>query len=90
MRTIADAMEKTYRGMLSKIDSNSRNSRKIIFIPVKNQNLQKLMSHCRLTNLFRLYVHSFKADTLDLLTVAKEFVCVNSRRMTYFANFNSL
>ena len=39
MRTIADAMEKTYRGMLSKIDSNSRNSRKIIFIPVKNQNL---------------------------------------------------
>ena len=39
VRTIADAMEKTYRGMLSKIDSNSRNSRKIIFIPVKNQNL---------------------------------------------------
>jgi len=46
------------------------------------------MSNCRLNKLLILYVHSSKRDTLDLVTVAKEFIGVNSQRMSYFGNFN--
>lgn len=33
---------------------------------------------------YSTYVHSSKTDVLDLVTVAKEFVNVNSRRIRYF------
>ena len=45
------------------------------------------MTQCRLNNLFMLYVHTSKADALDLVSVAKEFVSGNTRRVHYFGNF---
>ena len=46
--------------------------------------LRSTMSHCRLNNLFLLYVHAHKTDALDLKNIADEFVSINSRRMNYF------
>jgi histone deacetylase complex regulatory component SIN3 len=46
--------------------------------------LRNTMSHCRLNNLFLLYVQTNK---LDLVTVAKEVIGVNSRPIRYFAQF---
>jgi len=36
------------------------------------------MTPCRLNNLFLLYVHTSKTDELDLVTIARTFVSVNS------------
>ena len=100
MRTIANGMQKSeiYKGMLSEIDK----ALKIYFtFPVTSATaersfsslrriktyLRNSMGHCRLNNLFMLYVHTSKTDTLDLVTVAKEFVSVNSRRTRYFGKF---
>ena len=42
------------------------------------------MTHCRLNNLFLLYVHTNIVDKLDLSCIAKDFASVNSRRINYF------
>ena len=100
VRSIANAMEQSeiYKGMLGEIDKVL----KIYFtFPVTSATaersfsslrriktfLRNSMSHCRLNNLFMLYVHSSKTDMLDLVSVAKEFVSVNSRRTRYFGRF---
>lgn len=49
--------------------------------------LRTTMSERRLNNLFVLYVHKSATDTLDLNSIAKEFVSINSKRMRYFGNF---
>ena len=49
--------------------------------------LRSSMSHCRLNNLFLLYIHSSKTDMLDLETVTQEFVSVNTRRTHIVENF---
>jgi len=39
------------------------------------------MIQCRLNNLFLLYVHTHIIDTVDLTSVAKQFVSANSHRI---------
>ena len=97
LRTLSDAMNKNeiYKGMLSEVDKLLR----IYFtFPVTSATaerafsslrriktfLRTTMTHCRLNNLFMLYVHTDVTDQLDLSCIAKEFVSVNSRRMNYF------
>ena len=45
------------------------------------------MTAQRLNNLFMLYVHKTLTDSLDLESVAKEFVSTNTRRLNYFGQF---
>ena len=91
VRTIASAMEQSdiYKGMLSEIDrvkkffftfpvTSATAERSFSSLPRIKTYLRNSMSHCRLNNLFLLYVHSSKTDTLDLETVAKEFVSMNT------------
>ena len=47
----------------------------------------KFYDKCRLNNLFMLYVLTSKADVLDLVSVAREFVSRNARRVHYFGKF---
>ena len=49
--------------------------------------LRSSMTQCRLNDLFMLYVHTSKADALDLVSVAREFVSRNARRAHYFGTF---
>lgn len=49
--------------------------------------LRSTMCQIRLNNLFMLYVYTSNTDELDLISVAKQFVSVNSRRKNYFGNF---
>ena len=100
VRTIASLMEqsKIYKGMLSETDKLL----KIYFtFPVTLATaersfsalcriktfLRTTMTHSRLNNLFLLYTHVAKTDSLDLQAVAQEIVGVNSRRMHYFGKF---
>ena len=48
--------------------------------------LRSRMTDCRLNNLFLLYVHVSKTDALDLTSIAKQFISVNSRRINYFGH----
>ena len=100
VRTIADAMEQSeiYKGMLSEINkvlilyftfpvTSATAERSFSSLRRIKTYLRNTMSHCRLNNLFMLYVHSCKTDALDLVAIAKEFVSVNSRRARYFGKF---
>lgn len=49
--------------------------------------LRSTMTHQRLNNLFLLYVHTSRTDSLDLSAVAREFVLANTRRLNYFGKF---
>ena len=49
--------------------------------------LRSTMTSQRLNNLFVLYVHQSQTDSLDLLSIAKDFVSSNSRRINYFGHF---
>ena len=97
IRTIADAMNTSdiYKSMLCEVDKLL----KIFFtFPVTSATAERSfsslrriktfirssMSHC---HLFLLYIHVNKTDTLDLIQIAKEFVCVNARRVQYFGKF---
>ena len=97
MRTIADTMQQSEicKGMLTEIDKIL----KIYFtIPVTSATAERYfsalrriktflrtsMTHCRLNNLFLLYVHVTKTDSFDLKAVARDFVHVNSWRIHYF------
>ena len=44
------------------------------------------MTSCRLNNLFLVYIHQDRTDSLDLYKIAKDFVSVNNRRRKYFGN----
>ena len=96
-RTLADAMNKNeiYKGMLSEVDRLL----KIYFtFPVTSATaerafsslrriktfLRSSMTHCRLNNLFMLYVHTNITYALDL-SIAKS---VNSRRLNSWKNVN--
>lgn len=97
LRTLSDAMNKNeiYKGMLGEVDILLR----IYFtLPVTSATAERAfsslrriktfirstMTHCRLNNLFLLYVHTDVTDKLNLSYIAKEFVSVNSRRINYF------
>ena len=45
------------------------------------------MTQQRLNNLFMLYVHNHKTESINLLQVANEFVGANSRRSNFFGKF---
>ena len=99
LRTIADAMEQSaiYKDMLSEVDKVL----KIFFtFPVTSATaersfsslrrlktfLRSTMTHCRLNNLFMLYIHTSKTDALSLEKVAEDFISVNQRRINYFGS----
>ena len=95
VRTIAKSMKQS-EGMFSEIDkvlkiyftfpvTSATAERSFSSLRRLKTYLRNSMSHCRLNNLFLLYVHSAKTDSLDLVTVAKEFV--NSRTRRYFGTF---
>ena len=44
------------------------------------------MTHCRLNNLFLLYIHTTITDATNLDEVAKDFISVNPRRINGFGN----
>lgn len=100
VRTISEAMEKSeiYKQMLSEIDklvklyftfpvTTSTAERSFSSLRRLKTFLRSTMTDCRLNNLFLLYIHPSITDSLDLCTVAKEFISVNSRRVHYFGSF---
>lgn len=97
VRTIAEAMNKStiYKGMLGEADkllklyftfpvTTATAERTFSSLRRIKTFLRSTMSHCRLNNLFLLYIHTSRTDLLDLSAIAKEFVSVNSRRLHYF------
>ena len=48
------------------------------------------MTRQHLNNLFLMYVHTERSESLDLTSVAKEFVPINSRRLNYFGKYSVL
>ena len=100
VRTIADTLNESniVKGMLGEIDKLLR---AYLTFPVTSATaersfsslrriktfLRSTMTHQRLNNLFLMYVHTARTDTLDLLSVAKEFTSLNSRRLNYFGKF---
>ena len=100
VRTIAEAMNTSdiYKGMLSEVDkllklyftfpvTTATAERSFSSLRRIKTFLRSTMSHCRLNNLFLLYIHTPRTDALDVSTIAKEFVSVNSRRLNYFGKF---
>lgn len=103
IRTIANAMKSSNicRGMLSEIEkvlkiyftfpvTSATSERSFSSLQRIKTYLRNSMTHSWLNNLFLLHVHQTKTDQLDLVTIAKEFVNVNSRRLRYFGKFNSV
>ena len=100
VRTIADTLNqsKIVKGMLSEVDKLLR---AYLTFPVTSATaersfsslcriktfLRSSMTQQRLNNLFLLYVHSERTESLNLVSVAKDFVGANSRRMNYFGKF---
>ena len=99
-RTIADALDDSnlVKGMFSEVDKVLR----LYFtFPVTSATAERSFSSLRhiktylrstmtcqhLNNLFLLYIHKHLTDSLDLVSVAKEFVSVNTRRQNYFGQF---
>lgn len=97
LRVVADAMNENeiYKRMLGEIDKVL----KIYFtFPVTTataersfSSLRRLktfvrntMTQSRLNNLLMLYIHPEETGNIDLITIAKQFISVNSRRLNYF------
>ena len=100
VRTIVEAMNKSeiYKGMLTEVYkmlqlyftfpvTTSTAERSFSSLDRIKTYLRSSMTECRLNNLFLLYVHCIRTDRLDLEVIAKDFICVNSRRMKYFGKF---
>lgn len=100
VRTIADAMDKCniYKGMLTEIDkllklyftfpvTSATAERSFSSLRRLKTYLRSTMTCCRLNNLFLLYVYKDKTDQINLQKIAKEFTCINSRRLNYFGKF---
>ena len=100
VRTIADALQQSemYGNLLSEINkavklyftfpvTSATAERSFSSLRKIKTFLRSTMTPCRLNNLFILYIHTAKTDDLDLLTIARDFVSVNSRRLNYFGSF---
>ena len=99
VRTIAEALNQSniVKGMLGEVDKVVR---VYLTFPVTSATaersfsslcriktyLRNSMTAQRLNNLFLLYVHKMLTDSLDLGSVAKDFVSSNTRRMNYFGH----
>ena len=46
--------------------------------------LRSTMSQQRLNHLLLLHIHKDRTDTIDLVSIAKEFISINERRLSYF------
>ena len=100
MRTVADVLNQSelVKGMLGEVDKLLRAH---LTFPVTSATaersfsslhriktfLRSSMTHQHLNNIFSLYVHTAQTEALDLQTVAREFVSVDSRRLNYFGSF---
>ena len=91
VRTIADAMNQNeiYKGMLNEVDkllriyftfpvTSATTERSFYTLRRIKTFLRSSMTQCRLNYLFMLYVHTSKADALDLVSVARDFVSRNA------------
>ena len=100
VRTIVSAMNEStiYKGMLREVDklvklyltfpvTTSTAERSFSSLRRIKTYLRSTMTSCRLNNLFLLYVHKEKTDSLDLCQIAREFVSINPRRLHYFGRF---
>ena len=100
VRTIAGAMAESdiYKGMLPEINkllelylvfpaTTATAERSFSSLRHVKTYLRSTMTSCRLNNLFLLYIHQDKTDTLDLHKIARDFISVNNRRRKYFGNF---
>ena len=100
VRTIAEAMNKStiYKGMLGEVDkllklyftfpvTTATAERSFSSLRRIKTFLRSTMTHCRLNNLFWLYIHTSRTDLQDLSAIAKEFVSVNSWRLHYFGKW---
>lgn len=100
MRTLTDAMNKSeiYKGVLSEVDTllkmyftfpvtSATAERAFSSLRRIKTFLRSTMTHCQLNYPFLLYVHTNVTDVLDLSSIAKQFIPVNSRRIN---NFNFL
>ena len=100
VRTIADVLQQSeiYGNFLSEINkavklyftfpvTSATAERSFSSLRKIKTFLRSTMTPCRLNNLFILYIHTAKTDDLDLLTIARHFVSVNSRRLNYFGSF---
>ena len=96
MRTLTDAMNNSevYRGMLSEVDklyytfpvTSATANRAFSSLCRIKTFLRSTITHCQLNNLF-LFVHTNVTDVLDLSSIAKQIISVNSRRINYFGKF---
>ena len=100
VRTIADILNQSemVKGMLSEVNkllqayltfpvTSATAERSFSSLRRIKTFLRSSMTHQRLNNLFLLYVHTARRDSLDLISVAKEFASANSRRLNYFGKF---
>ena len=100
VRTIVGAMAESdiYKGMLPEIDrllklyltfpvTTATAERSFSSLRRVKTYLRSTMTSCRLNNLFLLYIHQDRTDSLDLYKIAKDFISVNNRRRKYFGNF---
>ncbi len=99
VRTIAEAMEHSavYKDMLSEVNkvlkifftfpiTSATAERSFSSLRRLKTFLRSTMTHCRLNNLFLLYIHTARTDAINLEKVAKDFISVNQRRINYFGN----
>ena len=97
VRILTNAMNKCeiYQALLSEVDkllklfltlpvTSATAERAFLSLRRIKKFLRSTMTHCRLNNLFLLYVHPGVTDMLELIHISKEFVSVNSRTMIYF------
>ena len=87
VRTIAEAMEQStiYKDMLSEVDkvlkifftfpvTSATAERSFSSLKRLKTFLRSTMTHCRLNNLFLLYIHTARTDALNLEKVAEDFI----------------
>ena len=100
VRTIADALSQStmVKSMLNEADkllhayftfpvTSATAERSFSSLRRVKTFLRSSMTQQLLNNLFMLYVHTTYTDSLDLHSVAEEFVSVNTRRLNYFGKF---
>ena len=100
VRTIADTLNQSniVKGMLGKVDklfwayltfpvTSATAERSFSSLQRIKTFLRSTMTYQQLINLFMVYVHSVQTDSLNLVSVAKEFALANTRRLNYFGQF---
>ena len=100
VRTIAEALNQShiFKRMLGEVDkvvqayltfpvTSATAERSFSSLRRIKTYLRSSMTAQRLNNLFVLYVHKALTDSLDLQSIAEEFVSANTRRINYFGHF---